>query len=290
MRSKRQVTVSAVQMDVVLEDRAATLAKMATWADEAATKQADVVLFPELVLSAGYSLGDRLHDVAEPIPGPSTMAIGEKARQHGMYIVAGIAERADTGAVYNTAVIVGRDGELVASYRKTHIFPLTESFFALGSDLTVFKLDFGRVAIPICYDLEFPEPARVLCLKGAELLLTMAAHWVGTGSVGTPENFITTIYAARALENRVPVVFANRVGFDPGLNDRFIGLSRIVDADGISLATIPDDREGIIVATLDLEEQRKKRLSYNYFPDRKPLLYQILARPDEKGGGRSEGP
>jgi predicted amidohydrolase len=290
MRSKRQVTVAAVQMDVVLEDRAATLAKMATWADEAATKQADVVLFPELVLSAGYSLGDRLHDVAEPIPGPSTMAIGEKARQHGMYIVAGIAERGDTGAVYNTAVIVGRDGGLAGSYRKTHIFPLTESFFALGSELTVFDLDFGRVAIPICYDLEFPEPARVLCLKGAELLLTMAAHWVGTGSVGTPENFITTIYAARALENRVPVVFANRVGFDPGLNDRFIGLSRMVDADGISLATFPDDREGIIVATLDLEEQRKKRLSYNYFPDRKPLLYQILARPYEKGGGRLEGP
>jgi predicted amidohydrolase len=218
------------------------------------------------------------------------MALGEKARQHGMYIIAGMAERSDTGTVYNTAVIIGRDGEVVGSYRKTHIFPLTEAFFALGSELTVFELDFGRVAIPICYDLEFPEPARVLCLKGAELLLTMAAHWVGTGSVGTPENFITTIYAARALENRVPVVFANRVGFDPGLNDRFIGLSRIVDADGISLVTVPDDREGIIVATLDLEEQRRKRLSYNYFRDRKPLLYRVLARPDEKGGDRLQRP
>ena len=70
------------------------------------------------------------------------------------------------------------------------------------------------------------------------------------------------------------------MGFDPGLNDRFIGLSRIVDADGISLVAMPDDREGIIVATLDLEEQRRKRLSYNYFRDRKPLLYQNLTRPD----------
>ena len=81
MRSKRQVTVAAVQMDVVLEDRAATLAKMATWADEAATKQADVVLFPELVLSAGYSLGGRLHDVAEPIPERSAQRIFKAADQ-----------------------------------------------------------------------------------------------------------------------------------------------------------------------------------------------------------------
>ena len=127
MRSKRQVTVASVQMDVVLGDRAATVARMASWADEAATQQADVVLFPELVLSAGYSLGERFHDVAEPIPGPSTAAIGEKARQHGIYIVAGMAERSDTGTVYNTAVIIGRNGEVVGSYRKTHIFPPTEA-------------------------------------------------------------------------------------------------------------------------------------------------------------------
>jgi N-carbamoylputrescine amidase len=108
----------------------------------------------------------------------------------------------------------------------------------------------------------------------------MAAHWVGTGSVGTPENFITTIYAARALENRVPVVLCNRAGFDPGLNDSFIGLSRIVDADGMTVAAMPDDSEGMIVATFDLNEQRNVRLSYNYFRDRKPALYHALAQQD----------
>ena len=216
MSNKREVTVASVQIDVVLEDREATIAKIAGWADEAATKNTDVVMFPELVLSAGYSLEDKFYDIAEPIPGPSTKALGEKAREHGMYIIAGIAEQGSTGTVYNTAVIIGRDGEVVGSYRKTDIFPPAESFFALGKDLSVFDLDFGRVAIPICYDLEFPETARVLCLKGAEILLSMAAHWVGTGSVGTPDNFITPIYAARALETRVPVVLCNRAGFDPG--------------------------------------------------------------------------
>lgn len=279
MANNLGVTVATVQIDVVNEDVAATRAKVMGWIDQAAGAGADIVLFPELILSAGYSLGDKFYDVAEPVPGPSTDALGEKARQHGMYVIAGIAERDLTGTVYNTAVIVGRDGKLVGSYRKTHIFTPTESFFALGSTLPVFDLDFGRVAIPICYDLEFPEPARVLCLKGAQMLLTITAHWVGTGTVGTPENFIRTIYAARALENRVPVVLSNRVGFDAGLNDSFVGLSRIVDADGMTVTEIPDDSEDMVVATLDLSEQHQKRLRYNYFRDRKPLLYKALAQP-----------
>ncbi|MGH6932183.1 MAG: carbon-nitrogen hydrolase family protein [Dongiaceae bacterium] len=276
MSTHRDVTIASVQMDIEVGNPAATLAKMAGWIDRAAEKRADIVLFPELVLSAGYSLGDKFYDVAESVPGPSTEALGHKAREHKLYVVAGIAERDATGTVYNSAVIVGRDGKLAGSYRKTHIFPPTESFFAVGTDLSVFDLDFGRVAVPICYDLEYPEPARVLCLKGAELLLSMAAHWIGTGSVGTPANFVTTIYASRALENRVPVVLANRVGYDPGLADNFIGLSRIIDADGMTIAAMPDDSEGMITATLDLNEERRKRQSYNYFRDRKPALYGAL--------------
>ncbi len=276
MTGRRDVTIASVQMDVKIGDQVTTLARMAEWIDRAAGRGADIVLFPELVLSAGYSLGDKFYDVAETIPGPGTEALARKAKEHKLYVVAGMAERDATGTVYNSAVIVGRDGAVAGAYRKTHIFPATESFFAVGSDLSVFDLDFGRVAVPICYDLEYPEPARVLCLKGAELLLSMAAHWIGTGSVGTPANFITTIYAARALENRVPVVLANRVGYDPGLKDNFIGLSRIVDADGMTIAAMTDDSEGMITATLDLNEERRKRQSYNYFRDRKPALYNAL--------------
>lgn len=280
MAVQREVTLASVQLDVVLEDVEATTRKVLDWVDRAAEAGADLVLFPELILSAGYSHGDKFHDLAEPIPGPTTRRLGEKARERNMYVVAGLAERGATGTVYNSAVILGRDGELVGSYRKTHIFTPTESFFALGTTLPVFDLDFARVGIPICYDLEFPEPARVLCLKGADILLTMTAHWEGTGTVGSSENFIRTIYAARALENRVPVVLCNRVGFDPGLNDRFVGLSRIVDSDGMTVAEMPDDREGMITATLDLAEERRKRLRYNYFRDRKPLLYASLTELD----------
>jgi predicted amidohydrolase len=279
MANRQDVTVASVQMDVVNGDVLATRAKVMSWADQAAKAGADIVIFPELILSAGYSLGDQFYEIAEPVPGPSTAALGEKARQQRMYLVAGIAERDPTGTVYNTAVIIGRDGEFVGSYRKSHIFTPTESFFALGTSLPVFDVDFGCIAVPICYDLEFPEPGRVLCLKGAQMLLTMTAHWAGTGTVGTPQNFIRTIYAARALENRVPVVLSNRVGFDAGLNDHFVGLSRIVDANGMTIAEMSDDSEGMITATLDLSEERRKRLEYNYFRDRKPMLYGILAEP-----------
>lgn len=277
MKNNQDVTVASVQMDVVLEDVPATMDKVLSWADKAAEANADIVIFPELILSAGYSLEDKFYDLAELVPGPSTKILGEKAREHNMYIVAGIAERDSTGTVYNTAFIVGRNGEFVGSYRKTHIFTPTESFFALGTELSVFNLDFGVVGIPICYDLEFPEPARVLCLKGAQMLLTMTAHWEGSGTVGSSENFIRTIYSARALENRVPVILSNRVGYDPGLNDRFVGLSRIVDADGMTVASVPDDSEAMIVATLNLKEERQKRLNYNYFRDRKPFLYRTLS-------------
>src|SRR5262249_44491740 len=160
-----------------------------------------------------------------------------------------------------------RDGKLAGSYRKTHIFPPTESFFAVGTDLSVFDLDFGRIAVPICYDLEYPEPARVLCLKGAELLLSMAAHWVGTGTVGTPAYVFPTFSESVEVQNPARVMPWNRAGYDPGLNDKFVGLSRIVDADGMTVTAMVDDSEGMITATLDLNEERRKRQSYNYFRD-----------------------
>jgi predicted amidohydrolase len=279
MTNKREVTVASVQLDVVLEDVDATIEKIAGWTDKAAQENVDVAIFPELILSAGYGLEDKFYDIAQPVRGPSTQELGKKALQHNMYIIAGIAELDRTGTVYNTAVIIGRDGNLVGSYRKTHLFTPTESFFAMGAELSVFNLDFGCVALPICYDLEFPELARVLCLKGAEMLLSMSAHWRGSGTVGTAENFIQTICSARALENRIPVVLCNRVGYDPSLEDNFCGLSRIVDADGMTIASCNDDQEGMILTTLDLNEQRMKRQNYNYFRDRKPLLYgDILER------------
>ncbi len=101
MNRKREVTVVSVQLDVVIEDIEATTEKVADWADKAAQENADIVIFPELILSAGYGLGDKFYNMAQPVPGPSTEELGKKALQHKMYIIAGIAELDITGTVYN---------------------------------------------------------------------------------------------------------------------------------------------------------------------------------------------
>jgi 5-aminopentanamidase len=273
----RPVHVAAVQLDVVAGDPSATTKRVCSWIDEAARKGVDVVLFPELILAGGYSLGEGFRDVAERSEGPRLQEIRARAAEHAMCVIVGFAEKGKGDAIYNSAAICAGDGSIAGIYRKTHIFAATEAFFTAGSELPVFSLDFGQIAVPICYDLEFPEPARVLCLSGAEMLLSMAAHWRGTGTVGSPESFVRTIYSARALDNRTPVVLSNRVGYDDGLQDNFIGLSRIVDSDGEVVAAMNGDAEGMIDAVLDLDAERAKRESYNYAAYRLPALYRSLS-------------
>ncbi len=276
MSESRPVQIAVVQLDVVLEDQDATTDKVCHWLDEAAGDGADVVLFPELILAAGYSLGEGFRSVAETPDGPHMRRVRERARARGVNAIIGFAEPGMGNAIHNSAAIFDRQGGVVGVYRKSHVFVATESFFAPGSELPVFDMDFGKVGIPICYDLEFPEPARVLALRGAELLFTMTAHWRGSGTVGTPENFVRTIYSARALENRLPVAMCNRVGYDPGLKDEFCGLSRIVDSQGMVLAEMDDRSEGMITATLDLTREAALRAEYDYLANRHPDLYASL--------------
>jgi predicted amidohydrolase len=276
MSGGREVRVAAVQIGVVLEDQEATTEKICSWFDEAAKEGADVVIFPELILAAGYSLGETFRKVAETPDGPNMRRFRDRARLHGINGIVGFAEPGSGGLIHNSATFVDRQGGVVGVYRKSHLFVATESFFARGSELPVYDTDIGRVGIPICYDLEFPEPARVLALHGAELLLTMTAHWSGSGTVGTPENFIRTIYSARALENRLPIVMCNRVGYDPGLDDEFCGLSRIVDSEGMVLAEMDERSEGMITATIDLDREASRRRSYDYLANRHPEMYTSL--------------
>jgi predicted amidohydrolase len=279
MPDDRKVRVAVVQIGVVLEDPDATTEKVCDWIGEAADDRADVVLLPELILAAGYSLGEKFRVIAETPDGPHMGRVRDRARERGVNVIVGFAEPGAGEAVHNSAAIIDRGGGVAGVYRKSHVFVATESIFTPGSDLPVFDTDVGRVGIPICYDLEFPEPARVLALRGAELLLTMTAHWSGSGTVGTPENFVRTIYSARALENRIPVAMCNRVGYDPGLDDEFCGLSRIVDSEGMVVEEMDDRSEGMIAATIDLEVEARRRAEYDYLANRHPDLYTSVSTP-----------
>ena len=136
--------------------------------EEAAKRQADLVVLPETLTF--YHSGRRYADVAEPVPGPSTEYFGQLAKQHDLYIVAGLLER-DGPLIYNVAVLVGPDGKVVGKYRKVAL-PRGEiaAGIAPGKDYPVFPTRFGKVGMMICYDGFFPEVARRLSNQGAEVI------------------------------------------------------------------------------------------------------------------------
>jgi len=138
-------------------------------------------------------------ETAEPIPGPSTARLGEAARRHGIYLVAGLIER-DGHGLYNTSVLIDRSGEVAGKYRKVYL-PREEIEGGLtpGSTCHVFETDFGRIGIMVCWDGEYIEPARALAYQGAEVVLVPAAGGY------------LDLLKARALENHVYIVSS---GFD----------------------------------------------------------------------------
>ena len=160
--------------------------------EEAAEKRADLVVLPETLTY--YGTGSTFADCAEAIPGPSTNCFGQLAKKHDLHIVAGLLER-DQHLVYNVAVLIGPDGEIIGKYRKVTL-PRgeIEGGIAPGKDYPVFQTRFGKVAMMICYDGFFPEVARELSNRGAEVIAWPV--WGCNPLLGS----------ARACENHVYVV------------------------------------------------------------------------------------
>ena len=158
----------------------------------AATKKADIVCLPEAISLVGT--GKSYIEVSEAVPGPTTEFLGKIARENKMYIVAGILER-DGNAVYNTAILLDREGELAGKYRKVALpREEIEGGVTPGSTIPVFDTDFGRIGIMICWDVFFPEVARMLAVQGADVIFLPI--WGGN----------LTLAKARAIENQVYLV------------------------------------------------------------------------------------
>ena len=186
----------------------------------------DVILMSEGIPMVGT--GRSYVEVAETIPGPATAALGELARRKHAWIVAGLYERAGA-AVYNTAVLIDREGTLAGAYRKVYLpREEVEGGLTAGSSHPVFTTDFGTVGLMICWDTQFADPARTLALAGAELLLVPIA--------GGNEALVK----ARAIENRV---FVATSGYDYP--------TQVLDPDGQVLASALTDGT-LALATIDL--------------------------------------
>lgn len=189
-------------------------------------ERVDLILLPEGITVVGT--GKSYIEVAESIPGPTTAKLGELARSRKVWVAAGIYER-EGRAVYNTAVLMDREGRVAGKYRKVYL-PREEVERGLtpGGAYPVFDTDFGRVGLMICYDVFFPDPARALAAKGADLILLPI--WGGD----------ETLAAARAIENKV---FLAAAGYDHP--------TYIMDPDGKRVAQAPQRGE-VAVAEIDL--------------------------------------
>lgn len=222
-------------------DKAKNIEKIRVAARTAAAWKADLLVMPELFLT-GYNLGSRLRDLAETTDGPSLRSIGDIARTEASAIAVGFPEL--IGAkLFNSSALFDAQGNLVAVYRKIHMFGADEKeLFVPGNELVVARLGGRVIGMAICYDIEFPEMARELKRRGADVIIVPTANMTPYSQVPT------TFIRARALENGVFVAYANFCGSEGDLE--YTGLSGITGPDGIDLARAGPRGEALLLAEL----------------------------------------
>ncbi|GKS59074.1 apolipoprotein N-acyltransferase [Nitrospira sp.] len=233
--------------------------------------ECDLMVLPELFAS-GYQFvsTEEVDQLAESVPdGPTTQRLLEVARAKRMLIVGGLPERGD-GGHYNSAVLVGPEG-VIGVYRKAHLFFEETLWFRPGdTGFQVWDMDGIKIGLMICFDWYYPEAARTLALKGADII----CHPSNLVLPNCPDSMPT-----RCLENRVFAITANRIGTEarggrPPLT--FIGSSEVVGPRGDILRRAARDQEEVRVVEIDPPEARNKRLNpYNdLLADRRPELYE----------------
>lgn len=274
---------ACVQIAITPNDVEANIEKGITWLERAVNEsQAELVVFPETV-TTGYETGldaGELWDMVDEAPGRITKAIQEKAKELGVHVVWPSYRRAGArGQVYNSAILIGPDGEIVGIYDKTHPAPWERidggGWALVGDRADVFKTSLGDIGMIICYDGDFPELSRLLAVKGAEIIIRVSALqrsydiW-----------YITN--AARAYDNHVYLVACNLIGPDAGGNYGF-GHSMIVNPIAWRLAQARGTEE-IIAARLDPDPLRyitwgsKSLQNFDHLEDRNLTLYKEILK------------
>lgn len=274
--------VAGVQTDIQIANIPANLARMEAWLDKPELRDTHLVVFPECMLSGYcYESLEEAWPHAESIPGPATDFLVKGCVERNQIIAFGMLERGESHQLFNTCVLLGPDG-ILGSYRKIHLPHLgIDRFVTPGTEpYRCFDVDGMQVGIHICYDASFPEACRALSLAGADLLI-LPTNWPPGAT-----NFARYLPNARALENNVYFLAVNRVGSEGRFH--FIGQSRLCDTNGDPLASVTDASEALLVATIDLDRARAKRLEpvpkqhvIDRFADRRPEMYTSLTAPHQ---------
>ena len=282
-----KLTVAALQLELSREDEADNIAAVADLVAEAAGKGAQVVLPPELFSGPYFCREekDEFFALARPTAEHrSVIAMQKLAKQLGVAIPTSFFER-DGHHYYNTLAMIDAEGAIMGTYRKSHIpdGPGYEEkfYFRPGNDgFKVWDVFGARIGIGICWDQWYPETARCLALKGAQVLFYPTA----IGSEPKDAEMDTSRMWRRAMighavSNCMPVVAANRIGHEGSqeAGNTFYGHSFICDEWGDYLDQFGREDSGVLVAKLDLDAARQHRASWGFFRDRRPQLYSRIA-------------
>lgn len=249
---------------------------------EAARRGAKIVCLQELFKSPYFpqSKDKRGFGLAEPVPGPSTHLFSALARASKIVIIVPVFEEASNGARYNTAVIIDADGEILGSYRKTHLpndpYFYEQFYFSPGnSGFKIFDTKYAKIGVLVCWDQWFPEPARLLALAGAEILFYPSAiGWVLNESKrvrSEEQSAWEIIQRSHAIANGMYVAGVNRVGREGKLT--FWGGSFVSGPFGEIIARAGNAHEEILTAECDLSKIGKVRKVWPFLKSLKPDIY-----------------
>ena len=259
--------------------------RLAEGVADLARRGAELIVLQELHNSLYFCQVEDVNnfDLAEPIPGPSTQMFGELARQYGVVIVTSLFERRAPGLYHNTAVVIERDGTIAGKYRKMHIPDdpaYYEKFYFTPGDLGFRPIDtsVGRLGVMVCWDQWYPEAARLMALRGAELLIYPTA--IGYALSDEPDEqqrqrrAWQTVQRVPAVANGLPVVTVNRVGFEPDPSGQtggiqFWGTSFVAGPQGELFYEASEDEEESIIVSIDMEHSEQVRRWWPFLRDRR---------------------
>lgn len=278
------ITVAALQLALGSADEQENISAVSALVEQAAAQGAQVILPPELFSGPYFCKveDEALFALARPVADhPSVKAMRALAKGLGVTIPTSFFER-DGHHYYNTLAMIGSDGEVIGTYRKSHIpdGPGYEEkyYFRPGNDgFKVWDVAGTRIGIGICWDQWYPEAARVMALMGAELLFYPTA----IGSEPYDADLDTSRMWRRAMQghavsNCMPVITANRIGTEDG--QRFYGHSFITDEWGDLAQEYGADETGVLVSTIDLARAARHRAGMGFFRDRRPQLYTRICQ------------
>ena len=275
-------------------DRAANIEKLQRHIRQAAAEGAELVVLQELHNGLYFCQTEDTHvfDQAEPIPGPSTELFGALAKELGVVLVLSLFERRAPGLYHNTAVVLERDGSIAGKYRKMHIPDdpaYYEKFYFTPGDLGFEPIDtsVGRLGVLVCWDQWYPEAARLMAMRGAEMLIYPTA--IGWESSDTEEEKArqlgawVTVQRGHAVANGLPVISVNRTGHEPDPSGQtngiqFWGNSFVAGPQGELLATLPNNEETVRVVEVDKQRSEQVRRWWPFFRDRRIDAFEGLTR------------